>query len=80
MATSAKRAAKPATPAKTTSADLQGTLKRIKSSDLAAADKAVLADILTQSIKLKKLVEKATESHGGKKVIARLPGGFDIVK
>ncbi len=77
MATSAKRAA---TPAKTTSADLQGTLKRIKSSDLAAADKAVLADILTQSIKLKKLVEKATESHGGKKVIARLPGGFDIVK
>ena len=62
------------------SADLKGVLKRVKGSDLLAADKALLSDILSQTIKLKRLVEKSTVARGNKKVIASLPFGFDIVK
>lgn len=62
------------------SEDLKGVLKRVKASGLSAEDKAALGEILTQSIKLRQLLEKAKVSHGGKGVIASLPFGFDIVK
>lgn len=62
------------------SEDLKGVLKRLKASDLSAADKAALSEILDQSIKLKRLLEKSKVSHGGKSVLASLPFGFDIVK
>lgn len=62
------------------SEDLKGLLKRVKASELSAGDKAALSDILTQTVKLRQLVEKAKVSHGGKGVIASLPFGFDIVK
>lgn len=62
------------------SVGLQGVLKRVKASGLSSDDKAALADILSQSIKLRKLIEKSTVTLGDKKVIARLPNGFDIVK
>lgn len=62
------------------SAELKAVLKRVKGSGLAAADKEVLVEILNSSIKLKALVEKSSKAVGGRKVIATLPFGFDIVK
>lgn len=62
------------------SKELKAVLKRVESSDLSGEDKALLAEILDNSIKLKALIENATTSIGEKKVIATLPFGFDIVK
>jgi len=62
------------------SADLKALLKRVKSGSLTANDQAILSGLLGQTIKLKQLVEKSKASHGGKKVIASLPFGFDVVK
>jgi hypothetical protein len=62
------------------SADLKVVLKRVKGSDLPAGDKAILSDMLAQTIKLRQLVEKSTVARGNKKVLASLPFGFDIVK
>ena len=75
-----KKTTKAAAPKSLSSSDLQDVLKRVKATTLSAEDKAAVGDILTQTIKLKKLVEKSTVSHGEKRVIARLPLGFDIVK
>lgn len=75
----AKRTAK-ATGKSPDSATLKAVMKRLKASDLSNRDKAVLSDILGQSVRLKQLVEKSTSSRGGKKVLASLPFGFDIVK
>ena len=63
-----------------TSVELQQLVKRVKASGLSAADKAALSGILGQSITLRKLLEKSKKSYGAKKVIARLPNGFDVVK
>lgn len=62
------------------STDLKEVLKRVKSGKLTADDQAVLAEILGNAIKLRQLVEKAKVTKGGKKVLASLPFGFDIVK
>lgn len=63
------------------SADLKDVLKRVRSSELKSADKAVLSDILGHAIALKQLLEKSKGgSSTSKKVIASLPFGFDIVK
>lgn len=62
------------------SADLKNLAKRVKASALAADDKAILSDMLSHSIKLKSLLEKSGKAVGGKKVLASLPFGFDIVK
>jgi hypothetical protein len=62
------------------SADLKVMLKRVKSGNLTADDQAILSELLGQTIKLKQLVEKSKAAHGGKKVIASLPFGFDVVK
>lgn len=75
-----KKATKASATSAVSSTDLQGVLKRLKASQLSADDKSSLTDILNQNIKLKKLVEKSKASHGDKKIIASLPGGFDIVK
>jgi len=79
MATSKNKGSN-ASPKPVGSVDLQGVLKRVKASGLSSEDKATLADILNQGIKLRKLIEKSTVTLGDKKVIARLPNGFDIVK
>ena len=62
------------------SKDLKGVLKRVKSDNLTAGDRKVLSDVLDGTIKLRQLVEKSKITMGGKKVIASLPFGFDIVK
>jgi hypothetical protein len=62
------------------SAALKAVLKRVKSETITPADKAILSDMLGQTIKLKQLVERSRSSVGGKKVITSLPFGFDIVK
>jgi hypothetical protein len=74
----AKKSVSTAKPA--TSAELQALAKRVRASSLSGDDRTTVSEILNHSIKLKKLVEKASDSIGGKKIIARLPGGFDIVK
>ncbi|UVK35721.1 hypothetical protein LHFGNBLO_006585 (plasmid) [Mesorhizobium sp. AR10] len=63
-----------------TSSELKAVLKRVKACGLSAEDKDTLAEILNHSIKLKGLIEKSSKSVGGKKIIATLPFGFDIVK
>jgi hypothetical protein len=68
----------PARPASST--DMQALHKRVKGSSLSADDKASVAALLTQAIKLRKIVEKAKNKVGDKVVIASLPNGFDIVK
>lgn len=65
---------------KLVSTDLKAVLKRVNGSDLPAGDKAILSEILGQTIKLRQLVEKSTAVRGNKKVVASLPFGFDIVK
>jgi hypothetical protein len=75
----AKKSAK-ATGKTPNSAALKAVMKRLKASDLSSRDKAVLSNILGQTVRLKQLVEKSTSSRGGKKVLASLPFGFDIVK
>ena len=60
--------------------DFQELLKRVHASGLSDDDKHTLNEVLTQTIALKKLVEDATHTSGGKKVLASLPFGFDIVK
>jgi DNA mismatch repair ATPase MutS len=62
------------------STDLKGLLKRVKAGKLTPDDQVVLAEILGNAIKLRQLVEKAKVIKGGKKVLASLPFGFDIVK
>ena len=62
------------------SADLKAVMKRLKASDLSSGDKVIVSDILAQTVKLKQLVEKSTSTRGGKRVLASLPFGFDIVK
>jgi hypothetical protein len=78
MATKAKDKSIPVKPV--SSVELQTVLKRVKKSSLSDDDKSAISEILSQNIKLKKLLEKSKISVGGKKVIARLPNGFDIVK
>ena len=63
-----------------TSTKLKSVLKRVKANTLSTADKRVLSDMLGQTIKLRQLVEKSAASGRGKRVVARLPFGFDIVK
>lgn len=62
------------------SKDLSAVLRRVKGSTLSAADKAILSEMISQTIELKRLVEKATVARGKKKIVASLPFGFDIVK
>lgn len=63
-----------------TSEELKGVLKRIKTGKLTSDDQKVLSEILGNAIKLRQLVEKSKVTKGGKKVLASLPFGFDIVK
>lgn len=60
--------------------DLKGVLKRVKTGKLTSDDQKALSDILGGAIKLRQLVEKSKATAGGKKVLASLPFGFDIVK
>lgn len=76
MATKSSKS--PVKPASST--DLQALHKRVKGSSLSADDKASVAALLTQAIKLRKIVEKSKNKVGDKVVIASLPNGFDIVK
>jgi hypothetical protein len=64
----------------TNSTALKAVAKRLKQSDLSAADKAILLSVLSSTIELRQVLEKSTKKLGGKKVIASLPFGFDIVK
>ena len=59
--------------------DLKGVLAPVHESRLSDGDKAVLSAMLNICIELKSLVEHSTKEHGGKKVLASLPFGFDIV-
>lgn len=77
---SSKKSSSKAATTPASSADLQGILKRVKASALSADDKGALKEILNQSIKLRRLVEKSKLIHGDRTVIARLPNGMDIVK
>ena len=63
-----------------TSTQLKAVMKRVKASKLSAADKAVLSDLLSQSVKLRQLIEKSGAARGKKRVVASLPFGFDLVK
>ncbi|MGP9819923.1 hypothetical protein ACTZWW_07890 [Salinarimonas sp. NSM] len=62
------------------SADLKAVQARVAESNLSDGDKSVLAGMLDSAIELKALLENSSKDHGGKKVIASLPFGFDIVK
>jgi len=62
------------------STDLKALVKRVKAGKTTVADKAVLTEILGHSIRLTQLVEKSKGAAGGKKILASLPFGFDIVK
>ncbi len=62
------------------SSELQNLLSRVDTCSLSADDKAALKELLSHAIDLKKLVEDAVNESGGKKVLASLPFGFDIVK
>jgi hypothetical protein len=62
------------------SSQLKDVLKRVGGSALSAQDKRVLSDMLSHNIKLRSLMERAAAAPGGRKVVASLPFGFDIVK
>jgi hypothetical protein len=66
--------------AEKTSVELKGILKRVKTGKLTSDDQKALSDLLGSAIKLRQLVEKSKTTSGGKKVLASLPFGFDIVK
>ncbi len=63
--------------ARMTSAALKALVKRVRTSSLSAADKAAVLEILSETIKMRQLVEKARVSRGGKKVLVSLPFGFE---
>lgn len=62
------------------SSDLAALAGRLEKSGLSGDDQAVLKELLEQAVALRKLMENATETSGGKKVLASLPFGFDLVK
>jgi hypothetical protein len=62
------------------SSQLKDVLKRVGGSSLSAQDKRVLSDMLSHNIRLRSLMERASTAPGGRKVVASLPFGFDIVK
>lgn len=65
---------------KKSSRDLEQIRKRLGEGSLTKQDVSVVDEILVAHIESYKAIERATEKLGGKKVIARLPLGFDIVK
>ncbi|MDJ0629989.1 MAG: hypothetical protein QNJ44_17150 [Rhodobacter sp.] len=60
--------------------ELESLLGRVHKSELSDGDKKVIGGLLEQSIELRKLMEGAAENDGGKRILASLPFGFDIVK
>lgn len=69
-----------ATEKSLTSDELKGVLKRVKAGKLTSDDQKALSGMLGSAIKLRQLLEKSKVTSGGKKVLASLPFGFDIVK
>lgn len=80
MATSKKAAKSDAAQSSASASDIQAVLKRVKSSELANGDKSLVVGLLDRHLRLTKLLERAKDAGGGKKILATLPGGFDIVK